>query len=65
MIRESSMNSDNNPVTQVTIEKRRNGRWSFVIKRGTVIYPAQGQFTSQLEAHAAGQVALKALENGR
>ncbi|HTO34257.1 MAG TPA: hypothetical protein VL202_24260 [Pararhizobium sp.] len=59
------MSSDNKPVTQVTIEKRRNGRWSFVIKRGAVVYPAQGQFTSQLEAHAAGQMTLKALENKR
>lgn len=59
------MNSDNKPVTQVTIEKRRNGRWSFVIKRGAVVYPAEGQFVSQMEAHAASQMVLKALENKR
>ncbi|CAN7570526.1 hypothetical protein LJR238_004148 [Pararhizobium sp. LjRoot238] len=59
------MHSDSKPETQVTIEKLRNGRWAFVIKRGTVVYPASGQFTSQLQAHAAGQMALKALENKR
>ncbi len=59
------MNSDSKPETQVTIEKRRNGRWAFVIKRGTVVYPATGQFTSQLQAHVASQAALKALENKR
>jgi hypothetical protein len=53
------------PGTQVTIEKLHNGRWAFVIKRGTVVYPASGQFTSQLQAHAAGQMALKALANKR
>jgi len=59
------MSNDSKPATQVTIEKLRNGRWAFVLKRGTVVYPAHGQFTSQLEAHAAGQVALKALQNNR
>ncbi|MBB5537444.1 hypothetical protein [Rhizobium giardinii] len=59
------MNSDSKPETRVTIEKRRNGRWAFVIKRGAVVYPATGQFTSQLQAHAAGQAALRALENKR
>lgn len=59
------MTNDNKPEIQITIEKLRNGRWAFVLKRGTVVYPAQGQFTSQLQAHAAGQMALKALENKR
>ncbi|MBW9064239.1 hypothetical protein JNB71_13000 [Rhizobium herbae] len=59
------MNSDSKPETHVTIEKRRNGRWAFVLRRGAVVYPATGQFTSQLQAHAAGQAALKALENKR
>ncbi|CAN7174690.1 hypothetical protein LJR255_000306 [Pararhizobium sp. LjRoot255] len=59
------MNSNSKPETQVTVEKLRNGRWAFVIKRGTVVYPASGQFISQLQAHAAGQMALKALENKR
>ena len=53
------------PEIQVTIEKLRNGKWAFVLKRGSVVYPAQGQFTSQLQAHAAGQAALKALQNNR
>ena len=59
------MSKDSKPETQVTIEKLRNGRWAFVLKRGTVVYPAHGQFASQLAAHAAGQAALKALENNR
>ncbi|MCV9963513.1 hypothetical protein OIU34_16535 [Pararhizobium sp. BT-229] len=59
------MTNDNKPEIQITIEKLRNGRWAFVLKRGAVVYPAQGQFASQLQAHAAGQMALKALENKR
>ena len=56
------MNNDSKPATQVTIEKLRNGRWSFVLRRGSVVYPAQGQFASQMEAVAAGQAVLKSLE---
>lgn len=59
------MSNDSKPETTMTIEKLRNGKWAFVLKRGTVVYPAYGQFTSQLQAHAAGQAALKALENNR
>jgi hypothetical protein len=63
--RKSIMSNDSKPETTMTIEKLRNGKWAFVLKRGTVVYPAHGQFTSQLQAHAAGQAALKALENNR
>ncbi len=59
------MNNDSKPAAQVTIEKLRNGRWAFVLKRGTVVYPAHGQFASQIEAVAAGQLALKSLESKR
>ncbi|MDW5314550.1 hypothetical protein [Rhizobium sp. PL01] len=59
------MSNDSKPATQVTIEKLRNGRWAFVLKRGSVVYPAHGQFASQIEAISAGQAALKALEAKR
>lgn len=60
-----TVSNDSKPETQITIEKLRNGKWAFVLKRGTVVYPANGQFTSQMEAHAAGQIALRALGNKR
>lgn len=59
------MSNESKPATQVTIEKLRNGRWGFVLKRGPVVYPAQGQFASQMEAVAAGQAVLKSLEKKR
>ena len=59
------MSNDSKPEIKVTIEKLRNGRWAFVLKRGTVVYPAHGQYTNQIEAIAAGQAALTALENNR
>jgi hypothetical protein len=62
---EHRVDNDSKLETQVTIEKLRNGRWAFVIKRGAVVHPATGQFTSQLQAHVAGQMALKALQNKR
>jgi hypothetical protein len=59
---EPYMNKDSKPETNVVVEKLRNGRWAFVIRRGSVVYPASGQFTSQLQAQVAGQMALKALQ---
>jgi hypothetical protein len=59
------MSNDSKPDIKVTIEKLRNGRWAFVLKRGAVVYPAHGQFASQIEAVAAGQLALKSLESKR
>ena len=56
------MNKDSKPETEITVEKLRNGRWAFVLRRGSVVYPASGQFTSQLQAQAAGQMALTALQ---
>lgn len=55
------MSQDGKPETQVTVEKLHNGRWAFVLRRGAVVYPATGQFSSQLQAVAAGQQALKAI----
>ncbi|MBD9648795.1 hypothetical protein M2267_000911 [Ensifer sp. KUDG1] len=52
----------NQPETSVTVEKRQNGKWCFVIKHRGVTYPAQGNFTSMLQAQAVAQTALKALE---
>ncbi|WP_275789955.1 hypothetical protein [Pararhizobium gei] len=55
------MTQDGKLETQVTVEKLRNGRWAFVLRRGTVVYPATGQYSSQLQAVSAGQQALKAI----
>ncbi|WP_077962104.1 hypothetical protein [Ensifer adhaerens] len=56
------MTSDKKPETSVSVEKRQNGRWCFVIKFRGVTYPAQGNFTSMLEAQASAQSVLKGLE---
>lgn len=56
------MTADNKPETTVTVEKRPNGKWCFVVKYRGVTHPAQGSFTSMLQAQAVGQSVLKALE---
>lgn len=56
------MSADKKPETTVTVEKRSNGKWCFVIKHRGVTYPAQGNFTSMLQAQAVAQSTLKALE---
>lgn len=56
------MNTDKQPETTVKVEKRIDGSWCFVVKYRGVTYPAQGNFTSMLQAQAAAQSALKALE---
>lgn len=56
------MTTDKNPETTVTVEKRTNGNWCFVVKFRGVTHPAQGNFSSMLQAHAIGQSVLKALE---
>ena len=55
------MHSKTQPETKVTIQKRQNGLWCFVVHFRGVTYPAQGQFTSLIQAQAEGQAALKAL----
>ncbi|WP_203422842.1 hypothetical protein [Sinorhizobium sp. BG8] len=50
------------PETTVTVRKLANGRWGFVVKFRGVTYPVQGQFTSQLQAIAAGQAVIKAMD---
>ncbi|WEX79199.1 hypothetical protein PYH37_004457 [Sinorhizobium numidicum] len=56
------MNSDNKPAATITVEKRLNGRWGFVLTNRGVTYPAQGQFSTQLEAQAAAHAAMKLLQ---
>ncbi|PDT84142.1 hypothetical protein [Sinorhizobium sp. BJ1] len=56
------MNSDNKAAATITVEKRMNGRWAFVLTYRGVTYPAQGEFGSQLQAQAAAQAAMKLLE---
>ncbi|AFL52855.1 hypothetical protein ABIE78_001256 [Sinorhizobium fredii] len=56
------MNSDKKAAATITVEKRMNGRWAFVLTYRGVTYPAQGQFGSQLQAQAAAQAAMKLLE---
>ncbi|MEI2297703.1 hypothetical protein [Ensifer sp. MJa1] len=56
------MTTDKKPETSVNVEKRASGKWCFVIKFRGVTYPAQGNFTSMLQAQAAAQTALKVLE---
>jgi hypothetical protein len=47
----------------VATVKQRDGKWSFALTFRGVSYPAQGGFSSQLQAHAAGAAALRALES--
>ncbi|WP_404829722.1 hypothetical protein [Ensifer adhaerens] len=56
------VSTDKQPETTVKVEKRINGKWCFVIKFRGVTYPAQGNFTSMLEAQAAAQSVLNGLE---
>ncbi len=55
------MSSKPQPETKVTIQKRQNGLWCFIINFRGVTYPAQGQFASMIQAQAEGQAALKTL----
>ncbi|AHK43686.1 MULTISPECIES: hypothetical protein [Ensifer] len=59
------MTTDKKPETTVTVEKRMNGKWCFVVKYRGVTHPAQGNFSSMLQAQAIGQSVLKALEKQR
>ncbi|MGF6172451.1 hypothetical protein [Ensifer sp. 4252] len=56
------MTTDKKPETTVTVEKRLNGKWCFVVKYRGVTHPAQGNFSSMLQAQAIGQSVLRALE---
>lgn len=51
--------------SSITLVPLRNGRWAFVLVYRGVTYPAQGAFTTQLQAHAAGVAALKGFESRR
>lgn len=47
--------------SKITVEKRPNGRWCFVLNNYGVVYPAQGQFATMLEAQIAAQAAARRL----
>lgn len=54
--------SDSKPAeSKITVEKRQNGRWCFVLTNRGVVYPAQGQFATMFEAQAAAQEAARRL----
>jgi len=59
------MNSENEKQSKITVEKRPNGRWCFVLKHRGVTYPAQGQFTSMFQAQAAAEAAARLLTKPR
>lgn len=56
------------PISKVTVEKDRSGRYFFALTYRGVTYPVKGPFANALQATAAGQAVLKGLEaqaNGR
>lgn len=55
------MSDDNKTESKITVEKRQNGRWCFVLNHRGVVYPAQGQFATMFEAQIAAQEASKRL----
>ncbi|MDQ0318535.1 hypothetical protein QO002_000673 [Pararhizobium capsulatum DSM 1112] len=55
------MATDKPTESKITVEKRQNGRWCFVLNHRGVIYPAQGQFATMFEAQIAAQEAAKRL----
>ena len=55
------MSDDNKTESKITVEKRQNGRWCFVLNHRGVVYPAQGQFATMFEAQIAAQGAAKRL----
>lgn len=68
MIRRSrtpALKSEDKPDAEFRVEKRTNGRWAFVLSYRGVTYPAQGQFSTQLQAQAAAYVAMKLLRKTR
>jgi hypothetical protein len=58
----TALNSDNKPDATIRIEKRMNGRWAFVLSYRGVTYPAQGQFSTPLQAQAVAHSAMKLLQ---
>ncbi|OAP34147.1 hypothetical protein [Sinorhizobium saheli] len=60
MIEDTAVNTK--PDASIRIEKRMNGRWAFVLSYRGVTYPAEGQFSTQLQAQAAAHVAMKLLQ---
>lgn len=56
------MSTEKEPVSKVTVQKRQDGKYFFVLTFHGVTHPAQGPFASMLEASAAGQAVLKAAE---
>jgi hypothetical protein len=53
---------DKQPVSKVTVEKRIDGKYFFALTFRGVTYPVKGPFANPMQAAAAGQATLKALE---
>lgn len=56
------MAADKEPITKVTVEKDKRGRYFFALTYRGVTYPVNGPFANPLQAAAAGQAVLKGLE---
>ncbi|AOF88766.1 hypothetical protein [Sinorhizobium sp. RAC02] len=56
------MAQDKQPVSKVTVEKRIDGKYFFALTFRGVTYPVKGPFANPMQAAAAGQATLKALE---
>lgn len=56
------MTATNAPISKVSVEKRNDGVYFFLLVFRGVTYPAQGPFSNPLQAAAAGQSVLKTLE---
>lgn len=51
------------PVSKVVVEKSIDGTYVYALTFRGVTYPVTGPFANQLQAAAAGQATLKALED--
>jgi hypothetical protein len=56
------MTADKGPISKVTVEKRIDGKYFFALTFRGVTYPVKGPFPNPLQAAAAGNAVLKALE---
>ena len=56
------MAADKAPVSKVIVEKRIDGTYFYALTFRGVTYPVKGPFANPLQAAAAGQANLKAIE---
>lgn len=59
------MDQDKQPIAHVNVKRDANGAWWFALTWRGVTQPVAGPFRNQLEAAAAGQAAVRAMEAGR